>query len=70
MALKTEHEKLAALQARHSRLLAMLPADADAFADLDPDQLDDKLIDIEMITAEMLAVTNAQLAILDELARR
>jgi hypothetical protein len=40
------------------------------FADLDAGQLDAKLADIEMISTEMLAVSAAERAILEELARR
>jgi hypothetical protein len=65
-----ELEKLMALQARQEQLLAMLPGGLNDFAGLDADQLDSKLADIEMISTEMLAVSAAERAILEELVER
>ena len=64
---KAEREKLMALQSRYRTLLALLPTDPVALDCLDPDELDAKLADIELISSEMLAVTNAQMKILDAL---
>lgn len=60
----TERAKLMALQERHRQLLAMLPADVD---DIDIDDLDNQLASWELISTEMIAVTEAQLAILNGL---
>jgi hypothetical protein len=61
--------ELARLQARWCKLLAMLPGDLSALADLDADQLSAAFADAELISAEMMVISDAQLAILDELDR-
>ena len=58
------------LEQRCSRLLAMLPTDANELADLDAASLDAKLADIELIAAEMADINAAERAILEGLARR
>jgi hypothetical protein len=64
---KAERAKLMALQHRYLSLLAMLPGDVDELADLD--ELDvSQIAGWELIAVEMMAVNNAQLAILDGLA--
>ena len=63
----TERARLVALQQRHRQLLAMLAVDV---KDINLDDLDRQLASRELIAAEMMAVTDTQLAILDELARR
>jgi hypothetical protein len=55
-------------QARYRRLSAMLPTNVNDLADLDPDDLDAKLADIELIATEMQRVSAAEIAILEELA--
>jgi hypothetical protein len=65
---EAERAKLEALQQRCSQLLAMLPTDINDL--LDADQLDAKLADIELISAEMMAINAAERAVLDELERR
>jgi hypothetical protein len=67
---EAEWAKLMALQARQEQLGAMLPGGMNDFAGLDADQLDSKLADIEMISTEMLAISAAEIAILEELERR
>ncbi|MFY9957246.1 hypothetical protein, partial [Bradyrhizobium sp.] len=64
---EAEREKLAALQQRYSQLEALLPTSMNDFADLDADQLDAKLVDIELVTAEMMVINAAERAILEEL---
>jgi hypothetical protein len=65
-----EWEKLMALQARHEQLLAMLPGNVNDFDGLDAGQFNDKLLDIELVTAEMMVINAAERAILEELERR
>ena len=65
-----ELEKLMALQARHQQLEAMLPSGLNDFAGLDAVQLDSKLADIELVTAEMMVINAAERAILEELESR
>jgi hypothetical protein len=56
---KTDRKRLAVLQRQYERLLAMLPADPKGF---DPRRIDDMVL----ISEEMLAIVNDQLAILGE----
>jgi hypothetical protein len=58
------------LQAQHEQLLAMLPGDVSDFDGLDADQFNAKLLDIELTASEMLAISAAERAILEELERR
>ena len=58
------------LEQRYSRLLAMLPTDANELADLDAASLDTRLADIELIAAEMMKINAAERAILEGLARQ
>jgi hypothetical protein len=67
---EAERVKLLALQARHRRLLTMLPTDVDDLAELDTAHLEARLADIEMIATEMLTITDVQRTILFELNRR
>lgn len=68
-AMKTERQQLQQLQARWCRLLAMLPSDLNELAELEDDQLSAAFEDAELISAEMMVINDAQLAILDELDR-
>ena len=68
-AMKTEWQQLQQLQARWYRLLSMLPHDLSALADLEDDKLSAAFEDAELISAEMMVINDAQLAILDELDR-
>jgi hypothetical protein len=67
---EAEWAKLMALRARQDQLQAMLPGGMNDFVGLDADQLDSKLADIEIISAEMLAAGAAEIAILEELLER
>jgi len=67
---EAEWAKLMVLQARQEQLEAMLPGGLNDFVGLDADQIESKLADIEMISAEMLVVAAAERAILEELDRR
>ena len=60
---KTDRARLMALQHRYRSLLAMLPTDVNEIGELDIGQI----AGWELIATEMVAVSNAQLAILDEL---
>jgi len=60
---KTDRARLMALQHRYRSLLAMLPTDVNEIGELDISEI----AGWELIATEMVAVSNAQLAILDEL---
>lgn len=67
---EAEWAKLMALQQRNDQLQALLPNGLNDFLGLDADQFNSKLVDVELISAEMMKINAAERSILEELDRR